>query len=81
MQDFLAFRVKWSRGDPRWQLQKPGHQMQILEPQQLNVKQNKTKQKTTLWEIVACWSMAEGENEAGACHLEAKDVSRWGEKC
>ena len=34
------------------------------------------KKKHTLWEIVACWSMAEGESEAGACHLEAKDGSR-----
>lgn len=76
IQDFSAFRVKWSRDDPRWQLQKPGHQMQILGPQQLNV-----KKKKILWETVACWSMAERESEAGACHLEAKDGSRWGEKC
>ena len=33
------------------------------------------KKKKILWETVACWSMAEGENEAGACHLEAKDGS------
>lgn len=46
---------------------------------QFNVKnKNETnkQKKHTLWEIVACWSMAEGESEAGACHLEAKDGSR-----
>ena len=35
----------------------------------------KKKKKKILWETVACWSMAEGESEAGACHLEAKDGS------
>lgn len=53
---------------PGWQLQKPGHQMQILGPQMCV--------NTPLWEIVALWSAAEGESEDGACCLEAKACTR-----
>lgn len=60
----LASKARQSRVPLGWQLQKPGHLMCIEAP---------------LLEILAFWSMAEGEHKSGAHWLEQGrgGVQRW----